>query len=86
MKFIHFVLVNIQSYILGQDETFKKPRLTKRFNLFKRLESSVYSFEETLKRMLERIDQQLRVTRLMIDSFDMKKVENKSVKFPNIKL
>lgn len=27
-----------------------------RFNLFKRLESSVYSFEETLKRLLERID------------------------------
>lgn len=27
-----------------------------RFNLFKRLESSVYSFKETLKRMLERID------------------------------
>lgn len=27
-----------------------------RFNLFKRLESSVYSFAETLKRMLERID------------------------------
>jgi hypothetical protein len=26
---------NIQSYILGQDATFKKPRLTKRFNLFK---------------------------------------------------
>lgn len=27
-----------------------------RFNLFKRLESSVYSFAETLKRMIERID------------------------------
>lgn len=27
-----------------------------RFNLFKRLESSVYSFEETLRRLLERID------------------------------
>lgn len=27
-----------------------------RFNLFKRLESSVYSFRETLKRLLERID------------------------------
>ncbi len=27
-----------------------------RFNLFKRLESSVYSFEETLRRMIERID------------------------------
>lgn len=27
-----------------------------RFNLFKRLESSVYSFKETLKRLLERID------------------------------
>lgn len=26
---------NIQSYILGQDCTFKKPRLTKRFNLLK---------------------------------------------------
>ena len=26
---------NIQSYILGQDCLFKKPRLTKRFNLFK---------------------------------------------------
>ena len=27
-----------------------------RFNLFKRLESSVYSFEETLRRLLERIE------------------------------
>ena len=27
-----------------------------RFNLFKRLESSVYSFEETLRRMLEKIE------------------------------
>lgn len=27
-----------------------------RFNLFKRLESSVYSFEETLRRLIERID------------------------------
>ena len=26
---------NIQSYVLGQDITFKKPRLTKRFNLLK---------------------------------------------------
>ena len=27
-----------------------------RFNLFKRLESSVYSFEETLRRMIEKIE------------------------------
>ena len=27
-----------------------------RFNLFKRLESSVYSFEETLRRLLEKIE------------------------------
>lgn len=31
-----------------------------RFNLFKRLESSVYSFEETLRRLLERIDRTIK--------------------------
>ena len=34
-----------------------------RFNLFKRLESSVYSFEETLRRLLERIE---RTERLLL--------------------
>lgn len=41
---------NIQSYILGQDCTFKKPRLTKRFNLlksnFKNIKSINFPFIE----------------------------------------
>lgn len=32
-----------------------------RFNLFKRLESSVFSFEETLRRLIERIDRTIKV-------------------------
>lgn len=32
-----------------------------RFNLFKRLESSVYSFEETLRRLIERIDRTISI-------------------------
>ena len=47
---------NIQSYILGQDCTFKKPRLTKRFNLlkknFKNLKTINFAFIEHICSLL----------------------------------
>lgn len=39
-----------------------------RFNLFKRLESSVYSFEETLRRLLEKIE---RTEQLLLKGAEM---------------
>jgi helicase domain-containing protein len=55
-----------------------------RFNLFKRLESSVYSFAETLKRMLERINRTIEILEKNgiideeIEILDDEEIENSS--------
>lgn len=55
-----------------------------RFNLFKRLESSVYSFAETLKRMLERINRTIEILEKNgtidedIEILDEEEIENTS--------
>lgn len=42
-----------------------------RFNLFKRLESSVYSFSETIRRLLERIDEYILKIESNLDKLEM---------------
>lgn len=46
-------------------------KILHRFNLFKRLESSVFSFGETIKRLLERIDSYIETLESNIDSVDL---------------
>lgn len=48
-----------------------------RFNLFKRLESSVYSFEETLRRLLEKIERTEQL--LLKGSGNVSEEDNESV-------
>lgn len=42
-------------------------KILHRFNLFKRLESSVYSFGQTIKRLLDRIDSYIGVLESKLD-------------------
>lgn len=62
--------------LLSNDLREQGTRILHRFNLFKRLESSVFSFGETIRRLMERIDNYMNALQKSVNSSTLSVEEN----------
>lgn len=70
--------------LLSNDLREQGTRILHRFNLFKRLESSVFSFGETIRRLMERIENYMNVLQKSAHSSTLSVEENDEDDFDTV--